>query len=201
MADGTLPPLVRRTHWRNLVAGRPFAAFVALAYLWSWLFWTIAALVPGALGVAAHYIGGFGPLLSAVIVVWAQGRSVSGWLKGLFKWRLGPTWYAFALGFPAFLVAVTSLGYLLLGHDLSFSMLPDKLLAYAPALLLLVLVGGGNEEPGWRGFGLGELQRMHSPVVATLILGSIWEPVAELGLGDRDPFLAGRLSVDGLGSA
>lgn len=174
VATGVTPLVTAAARFGALLSGRPFAAFVALAYLWSWLFWTIAALAPDPVGVAAHYIGGFGPLLAAMAVVRAQGGSVIRWVKGLFIWRVSPAWYVFVLGFPALLVAVTSLGYLLLGYSLDLSVVPSRLVAYLPTLLLLVAIGGGNEEPGWRGFGLGELQRTHGPVRATLILGSIW---------------------------
>ena len=41
-------------------------------------------------------------------------------------------------------------------------------------LLLVVALGGGLEEPGWRGFGLPHLLETHTPVRATLILGVVW---------------------------
>jgi membrane protease YdiL (CAAX protease family) len=40
--------------------------------------------------------------------------------------------------------------------------------------LLVVTIGGGFEEPGWRGFALPRLQLRHSPIRATLILGLVW---------------------------
>lgn len=38
----------------------------------------------------------------------------------------------------------------------------------------MLLLGGGLEEPGWRGFGLPHLLESHTPVRATLILGLAW---------------------------
>lgn len=174
LASGVAPLTTAKARFGALLSGRPFAAFVALAYLWSWLFWTVAALTPDPIDVIAHYVGGFGPLLAAMVVVRTQGGSVIRWVKGLFIWRVSPAWYVFVLGFPALLVTVTSFGYLLLGYSLDLSVGPSRLLAYVPTLLLLVAIGGGNEEPGWRGFGLGESQQTHGPILATLILGSIW---------------------------
>jgi membrane protease YdiL (CAAX protease family) len=42
------------------------------------------------------------------------------------------------------------------------------------ALTTIRLIGGGNEEPGWRGFALPELQQTLPPFVATLGLGVLW---------------------------
>ncbi|WP_146242405.1 CPBP family intramembrane glutamic endopeptidase [Acaryochloris thomasi] len=92
----------------------------------------------------------------------------------LFKWRLNPGWYLFAFGYPIVLIAIVSLVYLLLGNSLDFTVLSDRLTAYLPTLLFLTVAGGGNEEPGWRGFGLPALQRRCSPVVATCVLGLVW---------------------------
>jgi membrane protease YdiL (CAAX protease family) len=39
----------------------------------------------------------------------------------------------------------------------------------------MVFLGGPlGEEPGWRGFALPRLQRLHGPLVGGLILGSLW---------------------------
>ena len=35
-------------------------------------------------------------------------------------------------------------------------------------------LGGGQEEPGWRGFALDRLVARHSPIRATLLLGVVW---------------------------
>src|SRR5215203_3102248 len=46
-----------------------------------------------------------------------------------------------------------------------------------PLLSLIVYVlfhGPLGEEPGWRGFALPRLQRLHGPLVASLILGPLW---------------------------
>lgn len=159
---------------RGFLSRRPFIAFVTLAYAWSWSFWTLEALSGGATAVVAHYSGGFGPLVAAALVIHAQGHSLAAWLKSLLHWRLAPAWYAFVIGFPVLLVIMVSALYGALGGTLDASLIPERLAAYVPTFLLLVAIGGGNEEPGWRGFGLLDLQQRHGPVVATLILGCFW---------------------------
>jgi uncharacterized protein len=41
-------------------------------------------------------------------------------------------------------------------------------------LIVVALLGGGQEEPGWRGFALPRLQATRSPLRATVILGLLW---------------------------
>jgi len=43
-----------------------------------------------------------------------------------------------------------------------------------PLLVFCLLLNGGPEEPGWRGFALPRLQERFSPVKATLVLGGLW---------------------------
>ena len=48
---------------------------------------------------------------------------------------------------------------------------PGRLPDYLMALVFVSLLGGGQEDSGWRWFALPLLQERHSPVRATLILG------------------------------
>ncbi len=164
---GNLPTRLARTH--------PVTTFFALTFALSWTLWIGGAFAPDPLlATLAHYAGAFGPWAAAIAVVGLRGESVRAWLMGLFRWKVHARWYAFALGFPALLVAVASLGYMLAGNTLNWSLLPSRLLSYLPTLAFLAVVGGGNEEPGWRGFALGHLQSAYSPVAATALLGSVW---------------------------
>jgi len=154
---------------------RPFLSFAIAAYAFSWTVWFIAFWMPiPSASLVLYHLAGFGPLIAALFVLRMQGRSLRRWLRSLFKWRLHPGWYLFALGWPILLVATVSLLYTLFGNSLDFTLLPDRVVSYLPYLLFLALVGGGNEEPGWRGLGLPTLQQFHSPVVATSILGLVW---------------------------
>lgn len=152
-----------------------FSAYALLAYGISWTFWLIWLSMPDtAIGSVAFYLGGFGPLSSAVVMIWWQGAKPLTWLTGLFRWRLQLHWYLFVLSFPAFLACIAMLIYLLAGYPLDPTLLPKRLASYVPILITMALIGGGNEEPGWRGFGLPVLQRQFSPFQATLILGMVW---------------------------
>ncbi len=156
------------------VRARPVVAYFALAYLFSWSCWVPAALGSGGAATALLYLGVWGPAAAGVAVTWLSGRSVRAWLRGLVRVRVPARWWALVLVAPIALIAVPSAIFVALGQDLEAGLLGERLAAYLPMLVVLTLVGGGNEEWGWRGFALPGLVERHRPVAATLVLGSLW---------------------------
>ena len=155
--------------------GRPLAGYVALAFGWSWGCWGLAIAAQGSVGgQVAYYAGGFGPALAGLAMTRALGRGVRPWLAGLFRWRVGVGPWAFALLFPVALMALSSGIYALMGGRIDLSASLAGVPAFLPTLVLMALIGGGNEEPGWRGFALPELLRRMAPLPATTLLGAIW---------------------------
>ena len=160
------------TRW---VRRRPATAFFAFAYFYSWLFWAPAALgYDEPLGQVAIFVGVWGPAAAGLTVTRLLGRSIRGWMHGMFHWRVPLRWYAAALAFPAAVIAAVSIAFVALGEDLDGSLLGERLAVYLPMLVFLTLLGGGNEEWGWRGFALPELLERRRPMAATLVLGSLW---------------------------
>ena len=159
----------------SLAARHPFLLFALLAYGLSWAAWIFGFVQAGTpLETLGHYAGGFGPLLAALIMVLLLGRSPWAWLRGLFKWRVHIGWYLFVLALPVAMVVVASALFMALGYTIDPSLLPERLASFAPLYVVMAVIGGGNEEPGWRGFGLPTLQARLSPFCATLLLGVVW---------------------------
>jgi uncharacterized protein len=159
------------TRLRAWAGVHPVGAFVLLTYALSFPLWGLAHLGGGFAAIVA---GGLGPPVAAVLVTRLTGGSVRGLLRGLARWRVPGRYYAFALGLPAALFAVVNLVLLLLGRELDPSVLLERAPAFLGTFLLVATLGGGLEEVGWRGFALPRLERAHSPVVATLLLGLAW---------------------------
>jgi membrane protease YdiL (CAAX protease family) len=160
--------------------------YFVLAYLLSWsVFIPIAlsanGLIPLEIPLAYHYLGSFGPMVAAIIVM-ALTRGRQGLrilLAGLLKWRVEARYYAFAVLAPVglFILAVL-LNRLVTGAWPDLSLLGEA--DYLPYLGPLAVLGlwlltyGLGEETGWRGYALPRLQRARPATSATLILAILW---------------------------
>jgi membrane protease YdiL (CAAX protease family) len=151
-------------------------AFVVVAYAVSWSCWFAWSAVDGppVLQTMLFVAGGFGPFVAGGVVTVATGERVRAWLGRIFHWR-APAWtYAFALALP---VAAVGLAGLVHWQVLDGALTPDLLpspLEYPIYLAFVLLLGGGFEEPGWRGFMLPALQRERSSLAAALLVGVVW---------------------------
>ena len=182
----------RRQRLRKWAAAHPVAAYAMLAYALSWTLW--APMVAGAGGpvvIVLFFVGALGPAGAALIVTRAIGAPVRSWARQIVKWRVPLRYYAYALGLPALLFAIVNIELALAGQDVDLSLLGERLPAYLGTFLLVVTIGGGFEEPGWRGFALPRLQAQHTPLKATLILGLVWGGwhLPLYGLGAVGPLL------------
>jgi hypothetical protein len=64
--------------------------------------------------------------------------------------------------------------FLVVGEELEFGLVGERVASILPLFVFCLLVNGGPEEPGWRGFAMPRLQERFTPVKATLIFGPIW---------------------------
>lgn len=164
-----------RSAMRRSAKRHPVGSFFVLAYAITWLAWLPAILgYEGELGQILMMIAQFGPAVAAFILVWYTGASVRGWLSGIVRWRMAPWWYAVAVGFPVSLIAVQGAIFGLLGYPLDMASIPGRLVNFLPSALVLALIAGLGEEPGWRGFALARLETRYAPVLATALLGFVW---------------------------
>ncbi len=164
-------------------AGRPTLVFFILALGVSWAGWVpvaaeIVELKPLVFGLTV--VGVLGPAVAAVLVTWLVGDSLRAWAQPIFRWRVPLRWYVVAFSIPVIVIATKSVAQLEFGVPLEQPTLveqgpPFELpLIYAVNLLVLFFLGGGQEEPGWRGFALPRLLQQFDAATASLLLGAVW---------------------------
>lgn len=171
--------MVRAGSMKVETSGRQqIVAFFVLAVGISWTLWVpFAAGIIGSpqLATLFFFAGAFGPLLSAGIVTWLTGESLYEWASQVLKWRVQPRWYIAALSLPLLFSTVPlTVAFAALGNPLNLSVLIQRVPLVLMGIVFVFFLGGGQEELGWRGFALPQLQRSYSALGASLIIGVVW---------------------------
>lgn len=158
---------------------------LVLVFLFTWpVDLAHSKILPFQLPPAAYLFVGWGFIFASLIMTGVtSGRTaIVDLLKGYLHWRVGWRWYLVAfLFFPGLSLLAASLNAWLYRIPLDFGGVYAYRI-FGPSARLAVLVLpfflfdaiSNGEEMGWRGYVLPRLQSKHSPLVASLILGTIW---------------------------
>jgi membrane protease YdiL (CAAX protease family) len=145
--------------------------FFVFTFIFSWFPW-YAGIAPEVMAM--------GPSISAFIVVLIVGGK-RGFVElvrpfGRLRANLG-TWGIAILG-PAVLYLIGISVHLLMGGEAPpFTMIREELNLIPLYLVMVVLMpwnGPVGEEFGWRGYALPKLQNKYGPLIASLVIGTIW---------------------------
>ncbi|WP_175442293.1 CPBP family intramembrane glutamic endopeptidase [Humibacillus sp. DSM 29435] len=159
---------------RKLARRHPLTLFFVLAAALSWWPWPFYAA-----GLSSVPIAGFGPFLAAATVLGlTRGRAGIGSLLGsMVRWRVPLRAYLLALGTPLLLSGAAVALNLWLGASRPSAALLGAWVEIPMTMMVILLVpglGGAWEEPGFRGFALGRLERRWGRMTAPLVLGVLW---------------------------
>jgi len=176
--------MTARTEERN-----PWLFFL-LTYAFAWPLW-----IPGVLdgvGVALPLdvtkyttlvvlVGAFAPMIAAITLVWRHSgrKGVKAFFVRLLGLRLEPVHLAAAFVLPILIHAIAHYLSLAVGWDVAQTLIPSDLpvspiVLVIPYFILMLVVGGGQEEFGWRGYAQEPLQARIGVIPASLIIGVIW---------------------------
>lgn len=151
--------------------------FLTVAYGFSWLAW-----LPGILSSRGiidtvpwpplFALGACGPLVAAI---WCL-RNTDGW-NGVREWlqkRFGTSvtwnWWLLILLVPFLIPELALFIYQQLGGEVSPLPVFSQPWGMLFTILLMVTIGGGQEEFGWRGYLLGQLQKHWNPWQVDMIM-------------------------------
>jgi uncharacterized protein len=188
-AAAPVQPAAPQRGLKALLARYPLGSFFVMTYAFTWLVWSPWVLGQDGAGLlpinisqtASGYLNATailaGPSLSAFIMtVTTEGREgVRRLLGRLVLWRVGFRWYLFALIGVPLIMLVGTMVYSMELPNLAALGGPSYLLGYLASFALVTVLGGPLlEEIGWRGFALPRMERLHGPLLASLILGVLW---------------------------
>lgn len=164
--------------------------FFLLTFAYAWIVWTPSVLV--GFGIALPFdvtkysmlvviIGAFAPMLAAITLVARE----AGWqgIKLFFgqvrDFHFKPIYALIALVLPLLIHLIAHYLALALGLDVAETLFPSEiavspLLLAIPYFFLMLLIGGGQEEFGWRGYAQEPLQEKMGLLPASLVIGVVW---------------------------
>lgn len=140
-----------------------------------------AVLFAGDYGMVWIATAALAVVLAAFVVSmrYASNEGIRRLLGSILDWRKSLGWYALV-----FLLIPATYGVSLQSFEpLTGRTLPpmpyqgpigDLPVAVLAAFALRLFFGGANEEPGWRGFAIPQLQKSHSPLMASVIVALFW---------------------------
>lgn len=175
---------------KTVKRGRTPLLFFILTFAFSWILWLPSIL--SGLGVdlginATAYtsitvpIGAFAPLFAALFLVIKQKGWRGGWLffKQAFDLKVRAVYLLAAILLPIIIHTISHYLAILLGFPVAVTLFPAELnipsfIIAIPYFLLMIIIGGGQEEFGWRGYAQEPLQKRMGVIPASLLIGVIW---------------------------
>ena len=164
--------------------------YFLLTYAYSWVIWIPSVLdgigVELPFNVAGYSIvvvivGAFAPMLASLTLVARQEgwQGTRAFLGKVLDFRFNPKYAALALGIPLAIHAIVHYLAPALGLDVAQTLFPTEtpvapILLAIPYFFLMLVLGGGQEEFGWRGYAQEPLQAKIGVLPASLVIGVVW---------------------------
>jgi len=163
----------------------PYRFFV-ITFIWSWILWIPLVLcnigiIPvsdkllSMMTMPVLMLGVFGPLAGALFTINKEkGKgSIRGYLRSFLDFNLGWRAYVYPVIIFGGSTFIAWFSPELFGEE-RLSMFLPAVWTFVPYLLIMMLLGGGQEEFGWRGYALPILENKFGIWFANIILGVIW---------------------------
>lgn len=164
--------------------------FFLLTFAYSWVIW-IPSVLDG-LGIKLPFrvagystvvviIGAFAPLLAAItLVVREEGwKGTNVFFRQALDLHIESVFLVVALALPILIHVIAHYLALAVGLDVATTLFPTEtpvapVVLAIPYFILMLVIGGGQEEFGWRGYAQEPLQEKIGVIPASLVIGVIW---------------------------
>jgi membrane protease YdiL (CAAX protease family) len=164
--------------------------FLIFTFIFTWGLW-LPSILTGLgldLGIDAKTytaitvpIGAFMPLLVALALVIKQHGWQGGWkfFRQAFDLKVKPILLIAAFIIPLIIHILSHYLAPLLGFPVADTLFPAEMgipsiLIAIPYFFLMLIIGGGQEEFGWRGYAQEPLQKHMGVIPASLLIGLVW---------------------------
>jgi len=164
--------------------------FFLLTFAYSWVIW-IPSVLDG-IGIKLPFsvtgystvvviIGAFAPLMAAItLVIREQGwKGIKAFFGEALDFHIKPIYLILALALPVLIHLIAHYLALAVGLDVAKTLFPSEIsvapiVLAIPYFILMLVIGGGQEEFGWRGYAQEPLQEKIGVIPASLVIGVIW---------------------------
>ena len=164
--------------------------FFLLTFAYSWTIW-IPSVLDG-IGIKLPFdvtgysmivviIGAFAPMMAAITLVAqdAGWKGVKSFLRQALDFRIKPIYLLLALALPLIIHSIAHYLAPVLGLSVAPTLFPtdisvSPIILAIPYFFLMIIIGGGQEEFGWRGYAQEPLQEKIGVIPASLVIGAIW---------------------------
>ena len=164
--------------------------FFLLTFAYSWIIW-IPSVLDG-IGIELPFsvtgystvvviIGAFAPMMAAITLVIRESgwKGTKAFLGQALDFRFKPVYLVIALALPVLIHAIAHYLVPAVGLDVAKTLFPTEtsvapIVLAIPYFILMLVIGGGQEEIGWRGYAQEPLQGKIGVIPASLVIGVIW---------------------------
>jgi hypothetical protein len=125
-------------------------------------------------------IGAFAPLLAAITLVARDDgwKGIKSFLGQALDFHIKPVYLILALVLPLVIHVITHYLALAVGLDVAQTLFPTEIptapiILAIPYFILMMVIGGGQEEFGWRGYAQEPLQEKIGVIPASLVIARL----------------------------
>lgn len=163
---------------RKFIKNNQILSFITFTYLFSWVLWSYLLITQNITNTTQWLIiiGGFGPFFGAIIANYFAGgkEQIIKWFQKIINRDITIKSILFSLIYPLIIAFLVYIIIKTFNFNQFLTNIDTVWYLYPLNLFFIMILGGVQEELGWRGFALPKLINNFNPFTASVIVGAIW---------------------------